>query len=118
MGTLLVYTVYSDDKTIKAGIDLAQQQLLIYKLLGEEYELYQTVKQDIGIPSNLTISGNGKVLMVTRNNNRAIGIVYVYKQMGSTYLLINSIISDDPQPEDEFGNNIVLDYEGNVISIS
>lgn len=118
MGTLLLYTVYNDDKSIRAGLDIVLHELLIFKLVNNEYELFQCIKHEPCIPSNLAISGDGKVIMMTKNSSRSIGIVYVYKQTGSSYLFSRSIYSDNPHTGDCFGNNIVLDYEGNVVSIS
>lgn len=118
MGILLAHTVYSNDRSIKAGLDIVLYELLIYKLVKDEYELFQCIKHEPCIPSNLAISGDGKVIMMTKNSSRSIGIVYVYKQTGSSYLFSRSIYSDNPYIDDCFGNNIVLDYEGNVVSIS
>ena len=66
MNSLLCKPVYSADKTVKVAAGFKLNEMSIYKLVGDRYEVFQNLKFDIAIPSNLAISGNGRVLMVTK----------------------------------------------------
>ena len=121
MQTLLCYTVYSDDKTIKAGADLALEQVYVYKLTNGEYELFEIIKHDVGVPSNLVISGNGKAVLIINGSYRGVGIISVYKQRGTRYSLADNIYNNKANLDDDFGfaaSNYILTTSDHQVEFS
>lgn len=78
---------YSADKAVKARItDL--YTIIIYKLVGGNYELFQIIEYRPGVPDNLFVSDNGDIIGLKLYS----GIdtyTLKYQQRGSKYVKID-----------------------------
>lgn len=63
----LVDTVYSLDKSVKIEVcdGCDGFKILIYKLFSEQYQLFQIINYNKGMPGKVDISDNNQVIQVT-----------------------------------------------------